>query len=386
MGFAMRILFVSHSHAPGGAQSCLGELVSHCVSAGDECAVIGPRSGPWLDQYQRLGVPVIRIPLADIFRGSGLLWRAKVLLRLVLNVLQIAMTIRRFHPDLVYTNTSTIPAGAIAAKLMKVRHIWHVHENLSTLPVPYAAGMSTLRRMITGFSDRIVFVSQCAMNGFYPQRCDKAVSIHNGVDVDRFQRCLAGKDSDGRHVGATDGIRLGFVGALSPVRGVDVLLEAFALLKNEHPHLVLHLWGTGKPEYIQHVSELAKLFGVPDSVKLMGYARNVAEIMPDYDVLVVPSRSESFSRVALEAMAAGVPLVATRCGGPEDYVEDGVTGRLVAVGDVHQLADAVDWVLKNPEQSQKMAQRAQQKVRTDFRLEDKLREIRAIIQQVVQGK
>jgi glycosyltransferase involved in cell wall biosynthesis len=154
------------------------------------------------------------------------------------------------------------------------------------------------------------------------------VCIPNGVDTRRFvpgvQRSVA------------DGVTLGCASRLAPGKGVDDLLRAFALLDGESCRLRIAGGGSER----RSLEALATALGVADRVDFLGEVQDVAAFWRDCDVGVVPSNQwiESFGMVAVEAMATGLPVVATRNGGLSAVVEDGVTGLVVEPGDVAALA------------------------------------------------
>lgn len=144
-----------------------------------------------------------------------------------------------------------------------------------------------------------------------------------------------------------------FAGAVRHVKGVDVLVEALARLRPSRPGLRLVL--AGDPffrTYVRDTStvlERARALGVRDCIDVIGGQPpgELARLMGESSVLVVPSRAESFSAVSIEALACGTPVVATRCGGPEEIVTPAV-GRLVRNEDPADLADALAAVLDDP--------------------------------------
>lgn len=140
---------------------------------------------------------------------------------------------------------------------------------------------------------------------------------------------------------------VGTVAALETVKGVDVFLRAAARLQERRPTLRFVVAGDG-PEGA-HLRRLATALGLSESVRFTGHVP-VASVLPGLSVVVVSSYFETSSFVALEAMAAGRPLVATRCGGlPEAVPAEAVT--LVAPGDPAALADAVDGLLDDPREA-----------------------------------
>jgi D-inositol-3-phosphate glycosyltransferase len=167
-----------------------------------------------------------------------------------------------------------------------------------------------------------------------------------GVDVDLFRpraaapaRARLGLDAE--HV-------LLFVGRLTPIKGFETLLRALAVLRSDGlatARLTLLVVGgaKGDTDGSERLSQLAHSLGVAAWVDFRG--PQPQDVLPDYyaaaDLCLMPSRYESFGMVALEAMASGVPVIASRAGGLAVTVQDGVTGRLVPEGDVATLARAV---------------------------------------------
>lgn len=144
-----------------------------------------------------------------------------------------------------------------------------------------------------------------------------------------------------------------FAGAVRHVKGVDVLVEALARLRRRRPGVRLVL--AGDPFFrtyrrdAEAVLERARALGVRDCIDVVGGQppEALARLMGESAVLVVPSRAESFSAVCIEALACGTPVVATRCGGPEEIVTPAL-GRLVRIEDPADLADGLAAVLDDP--------------------------------------
>jgi D-inositol-3-phosphate glycosyltransferase len=171
-----------------------------------------------------------------------------------------------------------------------------------------------------------------------------------GVDVELFRprpaapaRVRLGLDAE--HV-------LLFVGRLTPIKGLETLLRALAVLRSDglaSARLTLLVVGgtKGDPGDSVHLRRLAQDLGVASWVDFRG--PQPQDSLPDYyaaaDLCLMPSRYESFGMVALEAMASGVPVIASRAGGLTVTVQDGITGRLVPEGDVAALAHAVKSLL-----------------------------------------
>jgi L-malate glycosyltransferase len=142
-----------------------------------------------------------------------------------------------------------------------------------------------------------------------------------------------------------------------PVKRIRDVVGIFARLDQQvRSRLVLVGDGPERPDAVDEAERL----GVADRVVFLGKQDSVAELMACADLLLLPSSSESFGLVALEAMASGVPVVATRAGGLPEVVEEGVTGHLGEVGDVHAMAAAAASILSNPAKWAEMSRAARQ--------------------------
>lgn len=143
-----------------------------------------------------------------------------------------------------------------------------------------------------------------------------------------------------------DDLAVGVVARLWPVKGVDVLLHALALLAPRLPRLRCLVFGDG-PE-APRLERLAAGLGVAGRLTFAGHRTDVRELLPALDVACLPSLSEAYPLAAMEAMAAAVPVVASACGGLPELVSSGRDGLLVPPGDARALAAAIAGLLADP--------------------------------------
>jgi glycosyltransferase involved in cell wall biosynthesis len=169
----------------------------------------------------------------------------------------------------------------------------------------------------------------------------RTVVVHPGVD---FPDVAVSRTEARASIGCPDSARvLGVVGRVEPWKGQDTAVRMLAAL--DDPDTMLVLIGERNsptwPQFGLDVARLAQDLEVANRVVFAGHRHDVTIVLPALDVLVCASREEGFGLAVVEAMAARVPVVATRCGGPEDTVEDGVSGLLVEAEDAVGLAAAV---------------------------------------------
>lgn len=177
--------------------------------------------------------------------------------------------------------------------------------------------------------------------------------ILNGIELERFD--AARRPVPGRVL---------LLGRLSPQKRPDVAVEAFARVHKRMPESELLLAGRGPEE--ARVRELVGRLGIEGAVHLLGPRDDVPELLATASCLVLSSDYEGCPLSVLEAMAAGVPVVATRVGGVPELVDDGRTGLLVDPGRPEALADALVRLLSNPEEAAELGVAAREEARARF--------------------
>jgi len=140
-----------------------------------------------------------------------------------------------------------------------------------------------------------------------------------------------------------------------------------------------------EPEYALELHELARSLGLTDCVRFLGGTENVVSVLQKSDVFFLPSRSEGFSNALVEAMACGLPCVATRVGGNAEAIEDGVSGFLVPPEAPQLAADRILRLLRQREEARRMGRAAQKRVEEKFTAQAMMSNITAIYEQLLSG-
>lgn len=238
---------------------------------------------------------------------------------------RLVRQLREWRPDLLQTFLFHANiAGRIAGRLTGVRHI------VSGIRVAERRSRKRLwlDRATEWMVERHVCVSRdVAEFSIRDGRLspEKVIVIPNGVDVDRF---ASAPPADLAEFGIPARSRVILsVGRLDPQKGPDVLLEAFLLLASRYAAAHLLLVGSGP--MADALQRAAREYGLEQRVHFAGWRGDVPELMRAASILALPSRWEGMPNVVLEAMAAGLPVVASRVEGIGDLVRDGETGRLV---------------------------------------------------------
>lgn len=189
--------------------------------------------------------------------------------------------------------------------------------------------------------------------------------LHNGIEARTWQLRAAGASARGT-AGAP---LLLYFGRLEWEKGVQDLLAALPRIRAQHPGTTLAIAGCGTHQ--DWLVEQAAEHGVSDVARFVGHLPDteLSSLLAAADAVVLPSRYEPFGIVALEAAAAGAPLVASTAGGLGEIVHDGQTGLAFTPGDVEGLANAVDAVLRDPVAAARRAEAAKARLGSDFNWE-----------------
>ena len=169
-----------------------------------------------------------------------------------------------------------------------------------------------------------------------------------GVPADRLRLIANGLDA-GRFAPATPRStirRIVMVANLRPEKGQDTLLAAAPHILQRYPDASFTFVGEGPRR--EALETLTRALGITERVRFLGESRDVAPILAEHDLFVLPSRSEAFPNALIEAMATALPVVATAVGGIPEVVRPGINGRLVQPDDVGALADAVLALMDDP--------------------------------------
>jgi len=291
------------------------------------------------DDIQALGWPV-----HCLGKASGFRWNV---------VRRLAAAFRRDGIRIVHThNSGAMIYGAVAARLAGVPAVIHTrHGQRFGASRRQHWTFAAVSRLI----DRVVGVSedsaqQCIREGVPASRVR---TIWNGIDLTRF--AYHGSKAGGPAV---------LVARLVPEKDLPTLLQAVARLVRQEPAFRLQVVGDGPcmPEARQTIEQL----GISEQVRLLGERRDVPDILREASLFVLPSRTEGISLTLLEAMASGLPVVATRVGGNAEVVQHGRTGWLVPAGDAVQLADAIHRCWRAPDESRRFGRSGRERVERHF--------------------
>jgi len=224
------------------------------------------------------------------------------------------------------------------------------------------------RRMFPCWGDAVIAISQPVerhLNGDFGVDAKTIYLIPNGIDLDRFVMTDEQKRRDMRkkwHVNS--GQVIGIIARLSDVKGIDILIKAMPRVLKEIPAAHLMIVGQGPQE--SYLKKLTKDLSLTAHVRFENTVNQTEELLPIFDVFVMPSLMEGLGLSVMEAQACGIPVIASRVGGLVDLIEDGTSGYLVDSHDPASLAHRIIEVLKNPYSAHAMAEQARLNIEQYF--------------------
>lgn len=366
MAARIRLCLVSESFYPEvlqGLQIHAYQLTEKLLDLDVECEVLARPVRPETPSEQRAGRILVRhLGVAGQFRGAG----PRATLPLVRFVVSYALWLIRQRPrfDVVMAlGSKTTPIPALIAKLLAGMPLVVVPQSANEFAEPISvasvARSGPLQHLVVPWqrfrsfmlrqADAVVAISEDTVRSLslLDVETDRIVRIPNGIDVERFRPVPLDERGPLR---ASLGLPIGralfvFVGRLQRAKGVLMLADIWDEVASRHPdaHLVLVGGGVGLyPDDCEtELRALVNARGLSERVTFTGSVENVPPYLQAADVFAFPSDSEGFSIALLEAMACGLPVVATAVGGAAELVNDPVHGRLIPPKDKEALRAAI---------------------------------------------
>jgi len=351
----MRVCFVSHTAARNGAELALLELLQGLHRLGVQCLVFVPKKGPLLEELDRLNIEwrLVSYPWWWKLRGKSLPRRVFRTLHGAAAAVRIAIVLRRWHCDVVLTNTVAVAAGAVAAWLARKPHVWHLHESAyRDTRITFDLGNRLSASLIEGLSACIVPVSSAVASDYsrYIKR-DRMRVIYQSVTL-RAEI----EEAPDRNLGSTRFLCC-MVGSIQPLKGQDEAIKALSELVRRGVDAHLLIVGDGNRSFTASLNEQVRDYGLERRVTFTGYVKEPMRFMRIADVTLLCSAWEAFGRVIVETMLAGKPVIATaNSGGTAELIEEGKTGLLYERGNYIELADKIQYLYENPEVRSKLGQ------------------------------
>lgn len=364
----MRIGHLIESDGPGGAERVLVHLARSLTDLDTYNVVFLPLNGEgWIKE--ELAGSGVRIEYFDL--EKPLSWRC---------VTELAEAFKRHQLNVTHGHEFTMSVyGAWASRLAGIGNLFTMHGS------QYYAQKMTRRlamRSAVAMSSSVVAVSETVRAQLSKDlwvRRSQVQHIPNGVPFREGHSGLR------RELGLNwDTPLLITVGNLYPVKGQRYLLDAFAEVRKQHPDV--HLAIAGRGELDAPLRARAEELGVGDAFHLLGLRSDIPDILSEGDIFVLPSLSEGLPLAILEAMFAGLPIIASAVGEIPTVLEDGKSGMLVPPGETDALTDAIRALLKNPGQAVVYGDRAKSRATQDYCVDGMVAKYATLYRKAGKGK
>ncbi len=357
-----KVLHVLNSAAGGAALSTLGLIESFRRQGIASCAVCHDAGSPqernslreatggevvftqlyWWNK--KIRAPLWKRPLSELRQllRTGWARRSSTL---------VAEFARTHQVDLIHTNTLTTPEGGLAARRLALPHVWHLREMLGPgKPFRFPCEGASFGRYMAAHCSKLVANSHASAEQIRSWVSDDLLEIvPNGIDISRFHA---------RTVAAQRGrVVVAMVGNLtSRWKKHALFVDAAARVDRSLPiewRISGHDPSQGRTTrgdaYVDALHARLAKTGIADRFIWPGYLADQAEIMSAVDLLVHPADGESFGRIVVEAMAAGLPVVGVRGGGVAEIIDDGRTGFVAEADNAAEIAARIEQLVRDPQ-------------------------------------
>jgi len=359
------ILYITELVEMGGGEKNLFSLIEKLNKKRFRPVVLCPKRGTLIDKLEGVGVRVIVLKF-------GLARKFLSFMPIVspVTIFRVWRLLRKERIDLVHSNSFLgVVFSSLSAKLMKIPLVWTDHG--------WYSGLGIQGWFLDAFVDKIITVSESIRKYLLRGGCisiDKVETIYLGIDL---RDCSAAGSSN--RIRSEFGINpgqpfIGMIGRFQEIKGHRYFFEAASIVRESLPESMFLIVGArifNRPEdkdYPSHINSWIRKLGLKDVLICAGFRGDIPEILSALDVLVLPSLRESFGLILIESMAAETPVVATRCGGPEEIIENNVSGLLVPPKDSLALAESIIYLLRDKKKAENLASEAKERTRSRFNI------------------
>ena len=299
--------------------------------------------------------------------------------------------LRAKRPAIVHTHTSKAGVvGRVAAWVARVPvivHTPHGHVFYGHFGAWKSRVFVQIERLLCRVTSTLVALTSAERDDHLERgvgRAERFAVIPSGIDVERFRRArVAGRRIPPGFNCPADATIVGSIGWLTDIKGHRVLVEAVGYLKDEFPTLHVVIVGSGGQQ--DALLAQADSLGVRDRIHLVGHRDDIEQCLAGMDCFVFPSLNEGMGRALIEAMAAGLPVVASRVGGIPAIVRHEENGLLVAAGDGRALSNALRRILADPQWADGLGQNASRTIGQEFGVKAMVEAVESVYRRALAG-
>lgn len=347
----MKILYGITKSNMGGAQRYVFDLAIEASRQGHDVTVLCGGQDALAKKLEKEKIKLIVLKSLERDISS---------IRDMKSFLEIIKVLKEENPDVFHINSSKMGGlGTFAARLVGIRkiiftaHGWAFNE---LRPIWQKVLIKFFTWVTILSAHKTICVSEKTMRDIshWTFAKNKLVVIHNGLkDFDLVPR-------------EDESFTVGTIAELHKIKGLDILLTAWSkFIKNRDAKLVI----AGEGEERQNLENMARKLGIYDSVKFLGFVDNAREQLSNFDIFVMPSRSEGMPYGLLEAGLAGLPVIATAVGGIPEIIESGINGILVPPENSEVIFSSLVLLAEDEELRKRLGTNLQHSIQENFSFE-----------------
>lgn len=335
------------------------------------------RHGQFLSEVEKLGIPISEYDVHSLYNHRSVWHR-----------LRLAKLLRRTRADIVhsygfYSSVFAVPAARLAGVPLIVCSVRDTGELLTPL-------QKRVQTAVCHMADSVLVNADAVRRWLITQgiKDDKIEVIHNGIDLSRFEHISGGAAVRQELSIPQHAPIVAMFSRLNRMKGVEYFMQAAAAVSTALPEarfLVVGDTMRADRAYAAELQARAVELGLRDKLIFTGFRLDVPCLLSQVSISVLPSLSEGLSNSLLEAMTAGVPVIATRVGGNPEIVNDGVTGMLVPPQDPAALASAMRTLLENDELARRFGEVGRRRVLDHFCVDRMVRKTEQHYQMLIEG-
>ena len=360
------VLFIHSSSELYGSDRSLLNIIKYIDKKKFTVFVILPCEGPLVEELRKIeNVNVEIFEVATLRRKNlSIIGGIKYIREFYYSYKLLKKYIKNYNIDIVYTNTSVVFPGAVAAKKMRCKSIWHVREIIKS-----NIENEVISFIMQKYSDLIVANSKSTAIALKVNQ-KKVRIVYNAVEEKKNYK---------KTTKTEENFIIGMAGRINRWKGQKLFVDAAEKVCKYHPNTVFKIAGDtyiGEEYLKQELEEYIRKKGLVESVKLVGQVNDMDSFYKSMDVFVLPSiQPEPFGLVIIEAMEHKVPVIATNHGGPTEIIIDGKDGFLVDYTDCDEMASCIIKLLENNSLREKIAQNGFEKKRKMFSVKEMVKGI-----------
>lgn len=370
----MRILYVITLPDIGGAQTHLLEVACAMQKSGHDVQIVAGKYGWLTEQLEIKGIEISVID--ELVREISLKkdWAT---------VYKIRNIIKKWHPDIVHCHSSKAGiVGRIAAFMEGVPSVFTAHGWAFTEGVPFFKRVlySVIENIMLNITSKCFCVSEydrCLAKKWFLRDSHKIITVHNGIGGDGLQRDAIVRMLDNGSI-----LRLIMVGRFSKPKDHMLLIKSVYDINKKYPGQV-HLSLVGDGDLFAAANQYVVANNLGDFIVLLGESTCVDSLLTQSDVFCLISNYEGLPISIIEAMRAGLPVIASDVGGNNELVVDGVNGYLVSRGDRKGLVQAIEKLIKDRNLITEFGKRSQEKFRMEFTFSAMMQKIESAYRDVL---